>query len=97
MNTFLDIKDIREITKYGRILEAKHVPRVFLEFWIETKIQYQKNFFNVSFNFTFYCASDWRTTLASLVANIIGLLNTSNRIGGYNKWLVPSDPIEEAR
>ena len=34
MNMFVDIRDIIEITKSGRILEAKYVPKVILEFWI---------------------------------------------------------------
>ena len=94
---FVDIRDIIEITKSGRILGAKHVPRVILEFWKDTKSQHQRKFLNECFNFIFYCASDWRSLLTTLIANNIGLLNTSNLIGGYNKWLELSDPIEEAR
>ena len=97
MNTFVEIRDIREITKYGRILGSKYLPRVILEFWIDTKSHYQKKFLNESFNFTFYCASDWRSALATLVANSISLLNTSNLIVGYNRWLKLIGPIEEAR
>ena len=80
-----------------RILRAKHIPRVILEFWKDTKSQHQRKFLNECFNFIFYCASDWRSFLTTLIANNIGLLNTSNLIGGYNKWLELSDPIEEAR
>ena len=97
LNTFVEIKDNRELTKYGRILESKHIPIIILEFFINTKSQYQKKFLNESFNFTFYCHSDWRSALATLVANNIGLLNISNLIGGYNRWLELDDPIEEAR
>ena len=97
MNTFVEIRDIREITKYGRILGSKYLPRVILEFWIDTKSHYQKKSLYESFNFTFYCASDWHSALATLVANIIGLLNTSNLIVGYNRWIKLNDPIEEVR
>ncbi len=93
MNTSVDLRDIREITKYGRILGSKHVPRVILEFCIDTKSQYQKKFLNESFNFTFYCATDLLSTLTTLVANSINLLNTSNLIGGYNRWLKLNGPI----
>ena len=96
-NLFIDIRDIREIKKFGRILGAKHVPRGMLEFWIDPNSPYHKKFFNENFNFIFYCASDWRSVLATLSANNIGLLNTSYLIGGYNKWLELSGPIEEAR
>ena len=37
MNKFVDIRDIREISKYGRIIGYKHVPSVILEFWIDSK------------------------------------------------------------
>ena len=97
MNMFEDIKDIREISKDGRILGYKHVPSVILKFWIDIKGQYQKKFLNESFNFTFYCASDWRSALATLVANNIGLLNTPYQKGCYNRWLELNDPIEEAK
>ena len=96
MNMFVDIIDIIEITKSGRILGAKHVPRVILEFWKDTKSQHQRKFLNECFNFMFYCASDWRSLLTTLIANNIGLLNTSNLIGGYNKGLELSDPIRRS-
>ena len=34
-NLFIDLRDIREISNSGRILNAKHVPRGMLEFWID--------------------------------------------------------------
>ena len=97
MNKFVDIRDIREISKYGQILGYKQVPSVILEFWVHIKGHYQKEFLNGSFNFTFYCASDWLSVLTTLVANSIGLLNTPNQKSGYNRWLELNDPIEEAR
>ena len=97
MNMFVDIRDIIEITKSGRILGAKHVPRVILEFWKDNKSQRQRKFLNVFLNFTFYCASDWRSFLTTRIANNISLLITSNLIGGYNKWLELNDTIEETK
>ncbi len=97
MNKLVDIRNIREITKYGRILRYEQVPSVILEFWIDIKILYQKKFLNESFNFTFYCASERLSAIATLVANIIGLFNTPNQKGGYNRWLELNGPIEEAR
>ena len=96
-NLFIDVRDIREIQKYGRILGAKHVPRCMLEFWIDPKSPYHKKFFNGNYHFIFYCASDWRSALATLSANEIGLLNTSHLVGGFNKWLEENGPIEKPR
>ena len=94
---FIDIRDIREIQKSGRILGAKHVPRGMLEFWIDPSSPYHKEFFNDDLNFIFYCASDWRSALATKTANKIGLLNASHLVGGFNKWLEFNGPIEEPK
>ena len=96
-NLFIDVRDIREIKKTGRILGAKHVPRCMLEFWIDPESPYHKKFFNDNYHFVFYCASDWRSALSTLTANEIGLLNTSHLIGGFNKWLEKKGPVEEPR
>ena len=93
MNKFVHIRDIREISKYGRILGYEQVPSVILEFWIDIKVPYQNKFLNESFNFTFYWASDWLSALVILVTNIIGLFNTPKQKGGYNRWLELNGPI----
>ena len=97
MNMLVDIKDFREITKSSRILEAKHSLIVVLVFWIITKSHYYKKFLNESFNFIFSCPSDRDSAPCTLAANNVGLVDTSNLIGSYNRWLKPHDPIEEAR
>ncbi len=96
-NLFVDVRDVREIQKSGRILGAKHVPRGMLEFWIDPESPYHKKIFNDNYHFIFYCASDWRSALATLSANKIGLLNTSHLVGGFNKWLEERGPIEKPR
>ena len=96
-NLFIDVRDIREIQKSGRILGAKHVPRGMLEFWIDPSSPYHKEFFNDDLNFIFYCASDWRSALATETANKIGLLNASHLEGGFNNWLKHKGPIEQPR
>ena len=87
MNKFVDIRDIREISKYGQILGYKQVPSVILKFWIDIKGHHQKKFLNESFYYKLYCALDWRSALDTLMANSIGFLNTPNQKVGYNRWL----------
>jgi rhodanese-related sulfurtransferase len=93
-NLFIDLRDIREISKSGRILGAKHVPRGMLEFWIDPNSPYHKTFFNEDVGFIFYCASDWRSALSTETANNIGLLNTSHMLGGFSRWVELNGPIE---
>ena len=96
-NLFIDLRDIREITKSGRILGAKHVPRGMLEFWIDPNSPYHKEFFNKNFHFIFYCASGWRSALSTQTANNIGLLNTSHILGGFSRWIELKGPVEPSK
>ena len=54
--TFIDVRDVREIAKTGRIPGARHVPRGMLEFWIDPASPYYKDFFGEDKTFVFYCA-----------------------------------------
>ncbi|MCK5622902.1 MAG: rhodanese-like domain-containing protein, partial [Alphaproteobacteria bacterium] len=42
---FIDVRDVRELAESGRIPGARHVPRGLLEFWIDPKSPYHKEFF----------------------------------------------------
>ena len=37
---FIDLRDIRELAKTGRVAGARHVPRGMLEFWIDPATSY---------------------------------------------------------
>ncbi len=73
-NLFIDIRDIREIQKSGRILGAKHVPRCMLEFWIDPESPYHKTFFNDDIRFISFYATGvpWITlSLGDLTIKIL--------------------------
>ena len=57
---FIDLRDIRELAKTGRVAGARHVPRGMLEFWIDPATSYHKSFFTEDKNFIFYwiCVAD---------------------------------------
>mgnify|MGYP003303860707 CR=1 FL=1 len=42
---FIDIRDIRELAKTGRVSGARHVPRGMLEMWIDPDTPYHREFF----------------------------------------------------
>ena len=54
--TVIDVRDVREIAKTGRIPGARHVPRGMLEFWIDPASPYYKDFFGADKTFVFCCA-----------------------------------------
>ncbi len=92
---FIDLRDIRELKQTGKILHAKHVPRGMLEFWVDPDSPYYRNFFDINYNFIFYCASGWRSALSTLTAKEMGLTNVSHIEGGFTEWLNIKGPIEK--
>ena len=92
--TFVDLRDIREIVKTGRIEGARHVPRGMLEFWIDPESSYHKKFFSEDKTFIFYCASGLRSALAAKVAQDMGLSPGAHLAGGITAWINANGPID---
>jgi rhodanese-related sulfurtransferase len=97
---FIDLRDIREVAKTGKILGAHHVPRGMLEFWIDPQSPYHKPIFAEDKTFIFYCGSGWRSALAAKTAQDMGLQPVAHIKGGMTAWLeanAPIDPPEERK
>jgi len=91
----IDLRDIRELEKNGKIKNAKHVPRGMLEFWIDPKSPYYRDYFSSKNKFIFYCASGWRSSLSSNTALEMGLINVLNLENGFDDWIKQNGPIDE--
>lgn len=91
---FIDVRDVRELAKTGRIPGAKHCPRGMLEFWIDPASPYHKPLFAEQVQFVFYCASGWRSALAAQTAKHMGLANVTHLKGGITAWLEKGLPVE---
>ena len=91
---FIDVRDIREVAKTGRVLGARHVPRGMLEMWIDPETPYHREFFAEDRKFIFYCASAWRSALAAKTAQDMGLTPVAHLEGGINTWIDAGGPIE---
>ena len=91
---FIDIRDIREVAKTGRITGARHVPRGMLEMWIDPDTPYHREFFAEDRNFIFYCAGAWRSALAARTAQDMGLYPVAHLEGGINAWIEAGGPID---
>ncbi len=91
---FVDVRDVRELAKTGRIPGARHVPRGLLEFWIDPKSPYHKPFFAEDRTFVFYCALDWRAVLAARSAQDMGLAPVAHLEGGFAAWEEAGGPVE---
>ena len=53
----IDLRDIRELKREGKIPGAFSCPRGMLEFWIDPESPYHKEIFNQDKTYVFYCAS----------------------------------------
>lgn len=94
-HVFVDLRDIRELKRSGKIPSAFSCPRGMLEFWIDPDSPYHKEIFNQDKTYLFYCASAWRSALSAQVAMEMGLAPVAHIAGGFTAWLKADAPIEE--
>ena len=92
---FVDIRDVRELSRTGRIPGAIHAPRGMLEFWIDPASPYHKPVFAEDKRFVFFCAGGWRSALAALTANQMGMAPVCHIDGGFGAWEKAGGPIEK--
>lgn len=91
---FVDIRDPRELTREGRIPGAFSCTRGMLEFWIDPESPYAKPVFQEDKTFVFYCASGWRSALATRTAQEMGLAPVAHVQGGFTAWKAAGGEVE---
>lgn len=91
---FVDIRDIRELKRDGRIPRAFHMPRGMTEFWVDPGSKYHKAIFSEDRRFVFFCAAGWRSALAVQTVNRIGLEKACHFEGGFGAWKDSGGPVE---
>jgi len=92
---FVDIRDPRELERDGMIPGAFHAPRGMLEFWVDPASPYFKEVFGSGKQFVFYCASAWRSALATKVVQEMGLEPVAHVQGGFTAWKKAGGPVGE--
>lgn len=91
---FVDLRDPREREREGTIPHAFSCPRGMLEFWIDPDSPYHKPVFAEERLFLFFCASGWRSALATKTALEMGLENVCHLNGGFTAWRAAGLPVE---
>jgi len=91
---FVDLRDIRELERDGRMPGAFHCPRGMLEFWIDPDSPYHKPLFSEDKRFVFFCAGGWRSALAAQTAHRMGLKPVPHIKGGFGEWKKAGGPVE---
>lgn len=94
----VDIRDIRELHKMGKVAGATHAPRGMLEFWVDPESPYyRESLADESKEYVLYCGSGWRSALAAKAMYDMGLTNYAHMGGGFSGWSKAEgaiDPVE---
>ncbi len=91
----VDIRDVRELERDGTIPGSVHVPRGMLEFWVDPESPYHREVFASDKTFVFFCASAWRSALATKTVQDMGLKKVAQLEGGLGAWKKLKYPIEK--
>jgi rhodanese-related sulfurtransferase len=91
----VDIRDIRELQREGRIPGALHAPRGMLEFWVDPESPYHKQVFSSGKTFIFFCAGGLRSALATKAVQDMGLSPVKHIEGGFGAWREAGLPVEK--
>jgi rhodanese-related sulfurtransferase len=91
---FVDIRDIRELGREGRVPGAFHCPRGMLEFWIDPGSPYHRDVFAADKKYVFFCAGGLRSALATQAAQNMGLKPVAHIKGGFGAWREAGGAIE---
>ena len=66
-----------------------------LEFWVDPDSPYHRELFAEHKQFVFYCASAWRSALATRTVQEMGMENVCHMAGGFNAWKEAERDIED--
>ena len=91
---FVDVRDIRELGREGKMPGAFHCPRGMLEFWIDPDSPYYKDVFAQDKKYVFFCAGGLRSALAAQTAQRMGLKPVAHLKGGFGSWKKLGGPVE---
>jgi len=80
----IDIRDIRELDKEGRVENSNHIPRGMLEFWLDPDSVYFKDGkLDMNKEMVLFCAGGLRSALAAKTLKDMGFEKVSHIDGGF--------------
>jgi rhodanese-related sulfurtransferase len=91
---FVDVRDVRELQREGKIPGAFHAPRGMLEFWVDPTSPYYKDAFAPGRRLVLYCHLDWRAVLATKTLQDMGFEDVVHLDGGFKAWSEAGAPVE---
>ena len=80
----IDIRDIRELEKQGRVENSHHIPRGMLEFWLDPdSIYFKEGKLDLNKEMVLFCAGGLRSALAAKTLKDMGFEKVSHIDGGF--------------
>ena len=80
----IDIRDIRELEKEGKLEGSNHIPRGMLEFWLDPESAYFKQGkIDLNKEMVLFCAGGLRSALAAKSLKDMGFKKVSHIDGGF--------------
>jgi|TARA_B100000965_G_scaffold395951_1_gene410193 rhodanese-related sulfurtransferase len=80
----IDIRDVRELEKQGRVENSHHIPRGMLEFWLDPESSYFKQGkLDLNKEMVLFCAGGLRSALAAKSLKDMGFEKVSHIDGGF--------------
>ena len=81
----IDLRDIRELEKNGRIENSIHIPRGMLEFWMDPESAYFKDGkIDMNKEMVLFCAGGLRSALSAKSLQEMGFEKVSHIDGGFS-------------
>ena len=81
----IDIRDIRELEKEGRVEKSHHIPRGMLEFWLDpNSVYFKRGKLDLSKEMVLFCAGGLRSALATKTLKEMGYEKVSHIDGGFS-------------
>ena len=82
----IDIRDIRELEKMGKVEKSHHIPRGMLEFWMDPESPYFKEGkIDMNKEMVLFCAGGLRSALATKTLKDMGYEKISHIDGGFSQ------------
>jgi len=80
----IDIRDIRELERDGRVENSNHIPRGMLEFWLDPDSPYFKDGkLDMNKEMVLFCAGGMRSALAAKTLKDMEFEKVSHIDGGF--------------
>lgn len=90
----VDIRDIRELEREGRIPDSFHAPRGMLEFWADPESPYHHEQLASDKKLVLHCAKGWRSALGTKTLQDMGMENVCHFDGGFEAWKEKGGPVD---